>query len=61
MGPGQTALRKVKPSGGHLMKSRGKETALGLALVIVGCFLLWDAFDNRGKKMPWPMSGLSPF
>lgn len=43
------------------MKSRPKEIVLGFLLVIVGCYLLWDAFDNRGKKMPWPVSGLAPW
>jgi hypothetical protein len=46
---------------GHFIKSRPIETALGLFLVIAGCLLLYDAFDARGKKMPWPLGGLAPW
>jgi hypothetical protein len=49
------------PWRGHLIESRPKEILLGLALFIIGCALLYDAFDNRGKKMPWPAGGLAPW
>lgn len=50
----------IKPRG-HFMQNRALETILGLALVLVGCLLLYDAWDARGKKMPWPMGGLAPW
>jgi hypothetical protein len=50
----------LKPKG-HWMKSQGWEMALGLLVVVIGCTLLWDATDNRGRKMPWPASGLAPW
>jgi hypothetical protein len=50
----------VKPKG-HYINSRRTEIAVGLLLFVVGCFLLWDAFDNRGRKMPWPAGGLAPW
>lgn len=53
-------MRVPKPSG-HFIQNRALETAIGLILAIVGMYLLWDAFDNRGKKMPWPASGLAPW
>jgi hypothetical protein len=46
---------------GHFIQNRMTEICIGLVLVIAGCFLLKDAFDNRGKKMPWPASGLAPW
>lgn len=42
---------------GHLM-GRKKEILLAVVLVLVATYLLYDAFDWRGKKMPWPASGL---
>jgi len=46
---------------GHFIKSKGLEGTLGFALAIIGCILVWDAFDNRGKKLPWPLSGFMPW
>jgi hypothetical protein len=46
---------------GHFIKDRKTEIILGLILALVGMILLWDAFDMRGKKMPWPASGLAPW
>lgn len=54
-------LQKVVSKRGHFMQSRGKEIAIGLILSVVGLCLLWDAFDGRGKKLPWPASGLAPW
>lgn len=48
-------------SRGHLIKDRKKEIVIGLVLAVVGMILLWDAFDGRGRKMPWPASGLAPW
>ena len=30
-------------------------------MFLLGCFLIYDAYDARGKKMPWPASGLAPW
>ena len=49
-----------KPSG-HYIQHRGWEFAIGILLAVIGMALLWDCFDNRGKKMPWPLSGLAPW
>jgi hypothetical protein len=52
----------LKPKGStHWVKSQGTEIVIGLILVVIGCMLLWDASDNRGRKMPWPVSGLAPW
>jgi hypothetical protein len=51
---------KPKP-GDHWIQSRGWEVTVGLALAIIGLTLLWDAFDNRGRKLPWPAGGLAPW
>lgn len=45
---------------GHIM-ARRYEIGLGFVLTIVGCVLLWDAFDNRGKRLPWPLSAFMPW
>lgn len=52
--------RKVKPNG-HLIKDQKVEITFGILLFIAGMLLLWDAFDGRGKNMPWPASGLMPW
>lgn len=52
----------LKPKGGkHWIQSKNWEMTIGLVLVVIGCMLLWDAFDNRGRKMPWPAGGLAPW
>lgn len=48
-------------SGGHYVKNRKLEVFLGFAFFVVGSYLLWDAYDNRGKKMKWPLGGIMPF
>ena len=45
--------------GNHYMSQKG-ELILGFILFIVGCWLIWSATDNRGNKLPWPLSGLMP-
>jgi uncharacterized membrane protein HdeD (DUF308 family) len=49
------------PIKGHLIPHRRTEIVIGILLFVVGSFLLWDAFDNRGKKMPWPASAVTPW
>jgi hypothetical protein len=46
---------------GHFIQDRKTEIVLGILMFTAGCFLLWDAFDKRGKKMPWPAGGLAPW
>lgn len=36
-----------------VIQSRKLEVAIAIAFVLLGSFLLWDAFDNRGKDLPW--------
>lgn len=50
----------IKPHG-HFMRDRKSEIILGLVLFLVGCILLYDAFDGRGKKMPWPAGVVTPW
>jgi hypothetical protein len=45
----------------RIMKNRGAEIVVGFVAVILGCLFLYDAFDARGKKMIWPLSGLAPW
>jgi hypothetical protein len=54
-------LKQVVKPKGHLIESRSTEIAVGLLVFIFGCILLWDAFDGRGKKMPWPAGGIMPW
>jgi hypothetical protein len=50
----------IKPTG-HFIKDRKTEILLGFVVTIIGLLLLWDAFDGRNKKMPWPLGGLAPW
>lgn len=36
------------------------EILVGIILSVLGIWLLWLAYDQRGKKMMWPFSGLMP-
>jgi hypothetical protein len=56
----QNVVRKIKPHG-HLIEDRKVEIIFGLLFAVVGCLLLWDAFDGRGKKLPWPTNVLAPW
>lgn len=58
-GPGAWK-RAIKPNG-NIIKSRGAEISLGIALFFIAILLLWDAFDGRGRKMPWPAGGIMPW
>lgn len=37
----------------HIVQDRGVEITLAVILLLLGCVLLWDAFDNRDVDMPW--------
>lgn len=52
--------RAVKPHG-HFMQNRKAEIAIGVILFMVGALLVWDAFDGRGKKLPWPLGAVAPW
>jgi hypothetical protein len=52
--------RAVKPRG-HFIQSRGTEILVGAVLFLVGALLVWDAFDGRGKKLPWPLGAVAPW
>jgi len=52
--------RLVKPNG-HFINNRKVEIILGVILFLVGALLLYDAFDARGKKMPWPSGAIAPW
>lgn len=45
----------------HYLKSRKTEIAIGFVALVIGSVLLWDAFDNRGKPLPWPLSAFMPW
>lgn len=52
--------RAIKPNG-HFVKNRKAEIMLGLGLFLFGALLLYDAFDARGKKVPWPGGAIMPW
>jgi hypothetical protein len=56
----ENVKRAIKPHG-HFIKNRAAEIWIGLLLFMVGALLLYDAFEGRGKKMPWPASALAPW
>ena len=53
-------LKRLKPKG-HPIENRIVSATVGLIVAVIGLYLLWDAFDGRGKKLPWPASGLAPW
>lgn len=55
------ASRLIGPSGKHFIKNRGAEIWIGILLFLVGALLLYDAFDARGRKLPWPASAIAPW
>jgi hypothetical protein len=56
----ENVKRAVKPHG-HFIASRKTEILIGGLLFVVGALLLWDAFDGRNKKMPWPLGAIAPW
>lgn len=54
-------LNKVVANRGHFIKDRKKEAVIGFIVTLIGFCLVWDAFDGRGKKLPWPASGMAPW
>lgn len=52
--------KQVKPSG-HFINHRGAEIVVGGLVFLVGCLLLWDAFDGRDKPLPWPLGAILPW
>jgi hypothetical protein len=52
--------RRVKPTG-HFIKDRKLEIFVGVILFLVGALLVWDAFDGRGKNLPWPLGAIAPW
>lgn len=54
-------LRKVIQKRGHFIENRKYEAVIGIVITLIGFCLVWDAFDARGKKLPWPASGMAPW
>jgi hypothetical protein len=57
----ENVKRFVKPRGGNLIKDRGMEIFIGFIFFIIGSLLLYDAFNGRGKPLPWPTNKLAPW
>jgi hypothetical protein len=45
----------------HLIQDRKIELLLAVILFVCGSLLLYDAFDARGKDVPWPLNKLTPW
>lgn len=45
----------------HLIEDRKTEIFVGLLLFLIGAVLIYDAFDRRGKKVPWPGGAILPW
>jgi len=37
----------------HLMANAGRESVLGWALLVAAALLLHDAYNRRGRDVPW--------
>lgn len=46
---------------GHFIEDRKKEIVIGLLLFIVAGLLMYDAFEKRGRPVPWPVSKFVPW
>jgi hypothetical protein len=46
---------------GHFIQNRKAEILIGLVLFLLGSLLMYDAFDGRGKKVPWPGGAILPW
>lgn len=51
----------MKKPRGHLIENRMIELAVGVIMFTLASYLLWDAFDGRGKSVPWPISAATPW
>ncbi len=43
----------------HVIQNQKLEIILAFLLLIVGFFLMWDAWNNRGGDVPWYLQWLS--
>lgn len=57
----ENVKRLLKPRGGHFIQDRKTEIFLGVFLFLAGALLLYDAFDARGRKLPWPAGAIAPW
>jgi hypothetical protein len=45
----------------HIIEDRKVEIIIAIGLFIFASLLMFDAFDARGKKLPWPASAIMPW
>ena len=45
----------------HVFQDRKIEIILGVFLFAIGALLVYDAFESRGKKIPWPLGLVAPW
>jgi hypothetical protein len=45
----------------HLIQNRSLEIYAGIMLFVIGSILVYDAFNARGKELPWPFKLLAPW
>lgn len=56
----QNVKNALKPNG-HFIKDRRLEILVGIILFLMGSLFLYDAFDARGRKIPWPGGAIAPW
>lgn len=54
-------VKRLVKKRGHFIQDRRAEIAIGLFLFLIGALLMYDAFDGRGKPVPWPANKLTPW
>lgn len=54
-------VKKAVGGSGRFIRDRKVEILIGVIAFAVGCLLLWDAFDGRGKRLPWPANKIAPW
>jgi hypothetical protein len=56
----ENVKKAIKPNG-HFIQNRALEILIGVVLFMAGALLVWDAYDGRGKKLPWPGGAIAPW
>jgi hypothetical protein len=52
--------KRLKPRG-HFIEDRRKEIFVGILMFMIGALLMYDAFEGRGKPIPWPANKFTPW
>jgi hypothetical protein len=55
------AIKRRIKARGHFIQDRRKEIFVGILLFFIGALLMYDAYEARGKPIPWPANKFTPW